>query len=94
MEQQRFEEDLSDASLSASVLRSVTGLTLRHVNECAKHDALPSVRRGKRGWRHVNAWQLMSLHVIAELHSDFGMPLERSLRSGGRSTTIRDHIHL
>lgn len=69
------ENELSEPDLGSGALRSVAGLTPRQVNEWASRGALPSSRKGARGWRRVNAWQLMSLRIVSQLHSEFGIPI-------------------
>lgn len=69
------ENELSESDLGSGALRSVAGLTPRQVNEWASRGALPSSRNGSRGWRRVNAWQLMALRIVSHLHSEFGIPI-------------------
>ncbi len=77
------EAALNDPDLGSGALRSVAGLTPRQVNEWASRGALPSTRKGARGWRRVNGWQLMSIRIVSHLHSEFGIPI-------GRLRTLQD----
>ena len=58
----------------------LTGLTYRQLNEWDSRGLLPHTRTGKTGWRRVTKWQAISIRIVADLHSEFGIPLARLSR--------------
>ena len=66
-----------DRDYSAADVQRSAGLTYRQLNDWDSRGALPHDRTGERGWRKFSLKEIFILSICNELHTRFGVPLQR-----------------
>jgi hypothetical protein len=67
----------SDRVYSARDVQDVAGLSYRQINDWDSRGILPSSQEGDGAWRRFSPRDIFVLLVVNELHTKFGIPLQR-----------------